>query len=163
MKIGEKYKELFVISNLFDRNKWDKRYLELAKCVSTWSKDPSTQVGAICVLNGNILSTGYNGFPRGIIDKKERLENRDVKLSYVVHAEQNVIYNACFHGISLKNSSIYIYGLPVCSDCAKGIIQAGIKDVYIENKEYSNVWTESFSKSLSMFKETDIKVFALEV
>ena len=74
-------------------NKWYKRYLKLAKEVATWSKDPNTQVGAVVVgSKGQILSQGYNGFPRGISDLSKRLNDRDTKLSLIVHAEMNAIY-----------------------------------------------------------------------
>ena len=113
-------------------NKWYKRYLKLAKEVATWSKDPSTQVGAVVVgSKGQILSQGYNGFPRGISDLSKRLNDRDVKLSLIVHAEMNAIYNATYSGVSLDGSTIFIYGLPACSECAKGIIQVGIKKVVV--------------------------------
>ena len=75
-------------------NKWYKRYLKLAAEVATWSKDPNTQVGAVVVgSKGQILSQGYNGFPRGINDTSKRLNDRDTKLSLVVHAEMNAIFN----------------------------------------------------------------------
>jgi len=106
--------------------KWDERYLHLAKQVATWSKDPSTQVGAIAVGGkGQVLSQGYNGFPRGIKDDL-RYENKEQKYRYVVHAEMNCIYNATFHGVSLQGATIYVYGLPMCNECAKAIIQVGI-------------------------------------
>lgn len=139
--------------------KWSKRYLELAKCVSSWSKDPSTQVGAICVgAKGQILSQGYNGFPRGIKDLPERLNMREEKYRYVVHAEQNCIYNACLNGVGLEGSSIYLYGLPICNECAKGIIQVGVTQVIaqFDPKAAKNKWKESFDTSRTMFKECRI-------
>ena len=70
--------------------KWDMRYMALAKEVSTWSKDPSTQVGTVAVgSKGQVLSQGYNGFPRGVDDDISRLEIRETKYKYVVHAEMN--------------------------------------------------------------------------
>jgi dCMP deaminase len=99
--------------------------MRLAKETASWSKDPSVQVGAICVDdNGRILSQGYNGFPRFVHDSPARYNDRKTKLKFVVHAEQNAIYNACYNGVSLKGSNIFVSGLPVCHDCAKGIIQA---------------------------------------
>ncbi|MBT7127172.1 MAG: CMP deaminase, partial [Candidatus Thioglobus sp.] len=78
-------------------DKWDKRYLGLAAEVSTWSKDPSTQVGAVTVgSKKEVLSQGFNGFPRGIDDSDERYNNRDTKYKLVVHAEMNAIYNATY-------------------------------------------------------------------
>lgn len=139
-------------------SKWDARYLDLAKHFSTWSKDPNTHVGAVTIhKNGTILSTGYNGFPRGVEDTKERLENREVKLKYVVHAEQNCIYNASHHGACLHGSTLYVHGLPVCNECAKGVVQVGIKRVVMKfPAEISSSWEESFYYSSAMFKEAGI-------
>ena len=67
-------------------NKWDARWLEIAGVVSTWSKDPSTKIGAIAVKDKRLVSTGYNGFPRGIQDYDDRWNNREEKYKYVVHA-----------------------------------------------------------------------------
>ena len=72
--------------------KWDGRYLALAEQVASWSKDPSTQVGAIAVNPlGNVVAQGYNGFPRGIADSDERYNDREKKYKYIVHAETNCI------------------------------------------------------------------------
>jgi dCMP deaminase len=137
---------------------WQKRYLDLAKHVSTWSKDPSRKIGAVAVgSKGQILSQGYNGFPRKIIDTEERLNNREVKYQYVVHAEMNVIYNATFNGISLDGADLYVYGLPVCSECAKGIIQVGIRSVYIlTDEKIPAKWVESWHRTRNMFNEAKI-------
>ena len=118
------------MSTLLTGQGWGKKYTNLAKEISTWSKDPSTQVGAVVIgEKGQLLSQGYNGFPRGINDTDDRLNNRERKYELVVHAEMNAIYNASFNGVSLKDSTLYVYGLPICSECAKGIIQVGIKKV----------------------------------
>lgn len=137
---------------------WQRRYLDLAKHVSTWSKDPSRKIGAVAVgSKGQILSQGYNGFPRKIIDTEERLNNREVKYQYVVHAEMNVIYNATFNGISLDGADLYVYGLPVCSECAKGIIQVGIRSVYILTEEKIPAkWIASWNHTHNMFSEAKI-------
>lgn len=138
--------------------KWDQRYIDLAKQISTWSKDPSRKIGAVAVgSKGQILSQGYNGFPRGILDLPERYENREVKYKHVVHAEMNVIYNATFNGVSLDGASLFVYGLPVCNECAKGIIQVGIQRVVIYTDQVvPDVWTEAFELTWSMFKEANI-------
>jgi dCMP deaminase len=140
-------------------SKWDQRYIELAKQISTWSKDPSRKIGAVAVgAKGQILSQGYNGFPRGILDLPERYENRDVKYKHVVHAEMNVIYNATFNGVSLDGASLFVYGLPVCNECAKGIIQVGIQRVVIYTDDaVPDIWTQSFELTWNMFKEAGIK------
>lgn len=140
---------------------WTKRYLEVAKLVATWSKDPSTQVGAVIVgEHGQILTQGYNGFPRGVRDSVERLENREEKYSMMVHAEMNCIYNASLSGVSLNGASLYVYGLPICSDCAKGVIQAGIKCVYMaipgKHCDLSDTWLNSFKLTKRMFDEAGV-------
>lgn len=143
--------------------RWNLNYLDLAKTVSSWSKDPSTKVGAVAVgKHGQILSQGYNGFPRGINDSIDRLTNREEKYKYTVHGEMNCIYNATLNGVSLKDSDLYVYGLPVCSECAKGIIQVGIKRVftcYPEN--ITDKWKESGKLTSEMFKESNIEYYAL--
>ena len=137
-------------------NKWDSRFLEIANLVATWSKDPSTQIGAIAVKDKRLISTGYNGFPRGIEDLKDRWNNREEKYKYVVHAEMNCIYNANYHNQSLKGSTMYIVGLPVCHECAKGIIQAGVVRVVAEFKDAPLKWARSTEITEKMFKEAGI-------
>lgn len=140
-------------------DKWDKRFLSLAKEISQWSKDPSTKIGAVTIgPNRRLLSTGYNGFPRGIVDTDERLTNRDLKYKYVVHGEMNCIYNATLNGVSLNDANLYVYGLPVCSECAKGIIQVGIKNVFMcFPGSISEKWKDSFDTSKKMFDECGIQ------
>ena len=137
---------------------WDKKFLALAKEVSTWSKDPSTKIGAVIVgKNKNVLSTGYNGFPRGVDDCCNRLNHRETKYKYVVHGELNAIINAAFLGVSLNGSTIYIHGLPVCEECSKSIIQAGIKRVVMNvPKDVPEKWKESYKFSQSIFNEVGI-------
>ena len=141
-------------------DKWTLRYLKLAKEVSEWSKDPSTKVGAVVVgADGQILSQGYNGFPRGICDSAELLNNREFKYRYTIHAEMNCIYNASLSGVSLKNSKMYVYGLPICHECAKGVIQAGVREVYCAyDPQLRDKWAESWGYSLGMFTELDMRV-----
>ena len=139
-------------------NKWTRRYLDIAKEVGTWSKDPSKQIGAVAVGDkGQILSQGYNGFPRGVKDTDDRYNNREEKYKYVVHGEMNCIYNACNSGVSLNGATLYVTGLPVCSECAKGIIQVGIKKVVMEYpKDIPLVWEQSVQLTKQMFLEADV-------
>ena len=144
--------------------KWNERYMAMAKEVAQWSKDPNTKVGAIAVgSKGQILSQGYNGFPRGILDCEGRLKDRETKYKYVVHAEMNVIYNATYSGVSLDGAKLYVYGLPVCSECAKGIIQVGIEEVYVANEciDLRPHWFQSFQQTMDMFQEAGIKVYSV--
>ncbi|MDC9715452.1 MAG: dCMP deaminase family protein [Gammaproteobacteria bacterium] len=144
------------MSNL---SKWDERYLALAKEVSTWSKDPSTQVGAVTVgSKKEVLSQGFNGFPRNINDTDERYNDRATKYKFVVHAEMNAIYNATYSGTSLDGSTLYVYGLPICSECAKGIIQVGIKKVVVEKSKELDNWNDSVKLSKAMFDEAGVEL-----
>ena len=139
--------------------KWDKRYLALAEHIATWSKDPSKKIGAVAVgEKGQVLAQGYNGFPRGIDDQESMYENKVIKYQHVVHAEMNCIYNATYNGTSLDGATMYIHGLPVCSECAKGIIQVGIKRVVSEEIQTSTPerWVESTVLTRKLFKEAGI-------
>ncbi len=140
-------------------NKWDNRYLNLAREVSTWSKDPSTQVGAVAIGEmGQVLAQGYNGFPRGVNDSLERYNDKEVKYRYVVHAEMNCIYNATFTGASLNNATMYVWGLPVCNECAKGLAQVGVKRV-VSPKTIADVpdkWKISALNTVDLLKEVGI-------
>ena len=136
-------------------NKWDKRFLEMAQLVSSWSKDPSRKVGTIAVRNRTVIAQGYNGFPRGIKDD-ERYNDRETKYKYVVHSEMNAIYNAAQNGVSLEGSTIYTYGLPICHDCAKGLIQVGVKRVVSPIHEVPEHWKLSCRMTKEMFEEANI-------
>jgi len=137
---------------------WGDRYIHLAKEISSWSKDPSTKVGAVVIgNNGEVLSQGYNGFPRGIKDTPSRLKDREKKYNLVVHAEMNAIYNAGLNGVSLKGSTLYVYGLPVCNECAKGIIQVGIdKVIATRPADYNEKWDDSIKDAKALFKEAEV-------
>lgn len=140
--------------------KWVERWFERAKQVSAWSKDPSTKIGAVFVNEEKHreLSAGYNGFPRGIKDDN-RLNDRELKYKMIVHAEMNAIFSAVNNGVSLEGSSLFVWGLPICSECAKGVMQIGAKKVYVK-EEFVSVerWRESWELSQNLFKEANIKV-----
>lgn len=145
-------------------SKWDKRFMEIAAVVSTWSKDPSSKIGAVVVNDERrILATGYNGFPRGIEDTEERLNDRHEKYPRIIHAEMNVLMNALYNGVTVKGATLYVYGLPVCPDCTKNVIQSGIKRVVIptdktEKGKWEAVWN---TESLPMFQEAGVTVTVL--
>ena len=138
-------------------NKWDVRFLDMARLVASWSKDPSTQVGVVVVRDRKILATGYNGFPRGISDTNDRLSIRETKYRYVVHGEMNAIYNAVEHGVSLKGATLYAIGLPICSECAKGIIQVGISRVVVPQQIVAEQWKKSCDFTKELFGEAQIE------
>jgi dCMP deaminase len=141
---------------------WTEYFLEMAEVVKLKSKDQSTQIGAVVVGEGrNVLSTGYNSFPRGLDDSLQERQERPEKYFWIEHAERNAIYNAALEGVSLKNSTIYLTsGLP-CMDCARGIVNSGIKIVWCKrvcttkNKEK---WEESQKKSLQLLNECGVEV-----
>lgn len=138
---------------------WNERFLNLATHISNWSKDPSTKVGCVVVGPDNeIRSTGFNGLPRGIEDNEERLNNREIKYPMICHAEENAIMHAARIGISLKGCTAYVTW-PPCTRCARSLIQAGILTViYPKNAEIPERWASDFELSMSMFKESGIKL-----
>lgn len=137
---------------------WDKRYLKLAKLISTWSKDPSTKIGAVVVGDsGQVLAQGYNGFPRGLSDLDELYADRELKYKRICHAEMNAIYNASRTGVSLYGSTIYVYGLPVCHECAKAVIQVGIKRVVMQAID-TDRWGESCDLAQRFFREAGVEI-----
>jgi dCMP deaminase len=139
---------------------WTEYYMRHQYLASQKSKDPSTKIGALLVRGDNIISIGYNGFPRGINDSDDRLENREEKYFYVVHAEHNAILNAARNGIATKGAVLYTSGMP-CNECAKAIIQAGINTVYIHTQYPSlshGKWNKSVSKAEEMFDEAGVFV-----
>ena len=110
--------------------RWLDYFLKIARTVAEQSKDPSTKVGAVIVSpDKQIISTGYNGFPVGVEDNKDRYEDRPTKLKMVVHAEANAICQAAKHGHCIDGCYIFCTLVP-CISCAKLIIQSGIKHVF---------------------------------
>jgi dCMP deaminase len=143
----------------YTTQKWNERYIELARNIAQWSKDPSKKVGAVIVGNrGQIISQGYNGFPRGLTDNLHRYNTRDIKYKYIIHAEANAIYNAIHNGASTVGASIYVTGIHVCHECAKAIIQTGITDVIMDTKPEGR-WEESGNTAIEMFCESGTRYF----
>ena len=142
----------------FIDTKWSKRFLQLADNVATWSKDPSTQVGAVIVdpITKRVVGSGYNGLPRGVEDKPERLE-RPLKYKFIVHAELNAIINSdtCVRGMHL-----FCTHYP-CHECAKAIVQSGIVSVtsFSPTMGMRDRWSESWDITDIIFKESNVKLF----
>ena len=141
---------------------WDEYFMGIAMLSSYRSKDPSTQVGA-CIVNdrNKIMSVGYNGFPQGCSDE-EFPWNRDAsrgetKYNFVVHAELNAILNA--RGKSLVNSRVFVSLFP-CHECAKAIIQTGVKEVVYLSDKYNG--TESDNASKRMLNAAGVKLTKLK-
>ena len=135
--------------------KWDKRFLEMAKHISTWSKDPSTKCGAVITRGKKIVSIGFNGFPAKCSDDESLYNNRDVKYARVLHAEINAILSA---KQELLGCTIYVYPLSPCSQCAAAIIQSGITAVVAPqaSQEHIDRWGDSMLNATAMYNEANV-------
>jgi dCMP deaminase len=135
--------------------------MRVAREISTWSRDPSTKIGAVIVNDERrILATGYNGFPRGIEDTEERLNDREQKYPLIVHGEMNALLGALYSGVSVKDATLYVWGLPVCAECTKNVIQSGIKRVVITYPEHApEKWqTQWNNMSKPMYEEAGVSI-----
>jgi len=149
--------------------RWDNYFLNMAYFVAQKSKDPSTQCGTVIVGEDNeILTTGYNGLPRGLADNLPERDERPEKYFWYEHGERNAIYNAARAGTSLKKSTAYITGCPCC-DCARGLIQSGVKrcvwdldNSFATDPEKLARWRESMDRTLAMFRECGMEVEIIE-
>lgn len=141
-------------------NEWDDRFFDLADMVGSWSKDPSTKVGAVIIRpDRTIASVGYNGFPRGVDDNPEIYEDRPTKYMRIVHAEANAILSARepLHGYTL-----YVTPLHPCATCSGLIIQAGIKVVnYSMSKQNirNDAWQQHYEQMTEMFLQAGIRYY----
>lgn len=139
------------------------RFLDLAKLISTWSKDPSTQTGAVIVDNNrHIVSVGYNGFPKGLVDVPDRLNDRPTKYSMIVHCEMNAVINS---QTSVKNCTLYTWPFLSCDRCAVHMIQAGITRVVaptLPDYLYDR-WLESVGRTKAYFNEAGVEVVEINV
>jgi len=139
-------------------DKWQARFIDLAKEIASWSKDPSSRVGSVIVRpDRTICSVGFNGFPRGVKDSQEAIENRDAKLLRTIHAELNAILSS---KESLVGYSLFVWPFQPCAQCAAAIIQAGITDVYCPYNDHlaHERWSESFRAALQMFDEAGVRL-----
>ncbi|HUY94896.1 MAG TPA: dCMP deaminase family protein [Terracidiphilus sp.] len=136
---------------------WDHRFLDMAALVSTWSKDPSTKVGAVITRGKFVVSLGFNGHPAGVEDSAARLENRETKYKTIIHAELNAILSA---RQPLEGCTLYVVPFMPCSNCGAVIVQAGIKRVVtLENN--NERWAESFEITRTIFAEAGIDLVIL--
>jgi dCMP deaminase len=139
-------------------DKWDDRFLALAEHISNWSKDPSTQVGAVIThtRSKRVVSMGFNGFPAGVEDTRERLDDRGTKYEMVVHAEQNALM---FAGDRAEGCTLYVHPLPPCARCAVMIIQAGIKRIVCDQPDFDHQrWGEAAKIADTLFREAGLVV-----
>jgi dCMP deaminase len=165
---------------------WNQYFFDMIEVVRSKSKDKSTKVGAIIVSPDNsIVSTGFNGFPRGVIDDEskaipygrphhyktvdvEKRYERPDKYLWTEHAERNAIYAAAKRGVSLDGCKIYVDWYP-CSDCCRGIIQVGIKQIIIDARNYEEkekYWNERWKDQMEVTKrmcyESRVEIYKWE-
>ena len=136
---------------------WHYRWMNRAKEISKWSKDPSTKVGAVIVRQNNTAaSEGYNGFPRGMSDDSKLYEDREVKYSRIIHAELNALL---FSNEDLAGCTLYTFPVPPCDRCAVAIIQSGIKKVVAAkpSRSQGHHWRTEFEKTEQYFKEAEVE------
>lgn len=138
-------------------DKWDVRFIELARHIAQWSKDPSTKCGAVITEGKFLVSVGFNGFAQFTDDAPEKYENRDYKYENVIHCEENAIISA---KRSLAGCFIYLTGAG-CSRCTARVIQAGIRRVIIPCKEedafgYRSDWNQSFERARTQLNDADV-------
>lgn len=144
---------------------WDYRYLDVAKVICDWSKDPVYKHSCIAVKDNRIISTGYNGYPAGADDSD--MYDREIKRAKVIHAEKNCIYN-CLLPEKLKGSTFYIWGLKVspygfnsyggltcCMSCASAMIQVGVKRIVM--KERALLSLEEYKDDPPYFQESALR------
>lgn len=150
----------------FSTCKWDKHFIDMCRLHASLSKDPSSQVGAVIVTpDRQIVSAGFNGFPRGIKDD-HRLFDRETKLKLIVHAEMNAILAAANLGIKVQGCTMYfvaesegkLWGTSPCSRCMVSLIQAGISEIVtISTDNIPERWQEDIKFSRSIIEESGMK------
>jgi dCMP deaminase len=138
---------------------WDKKFIELSKHISEWSKDKKKKVGAVIVDEDNrIISTGFNGLPILCNDDDDSRHIKPKKNFFSVHAEANAIFYCAKAGVKTKGCTMYITWFP-CSSCAKAIIQSGINMIVCTEPDWNDdSWGESFKYSKEMLEEAKINI-----
>jgi len=140
---------------------WDEYFINIAEQVKLKSKDNNTKIGVVLVgKNNEIVSTGYNSFPRGINDDVIERQEKPEKYFWFEHAERNCIYNAARIGVSTLGTTMYMTCGISCADCARAIISAGVEKIILRSGKgaMSPKWQESAERSNQMFKEAGIIV-----
>jgi len=139
---------------------WDELFMRHVYLIGSKSKDISTQIGAILVQDGGVVSEGYNGICRN--DKATERNKRPEKYYWFEHGERNAVYNAARNGIKTFGSIMYTNSTP-CTDCARAIIQAGITEIVL-HKQWENLWDKikgekwngHDDRSMIMFNEAGV-------
>lgn len=148
--------------------RWDRHFLGLALAHAQMSKDPATRVGSIIVgPDREIISAGFNGFPRGVADTPERLGDRETKLKLIVHAEMNAVLAGARLGMRLKGCTLYlaatdesglVWGGPPCARCTVEIIQAGITDIIsYAPKNVPTKWADDLAFARTVINEVGVR------
>jgi dCMP deaminase len=142
---------------------WDKRFMEVAELIGSWSSDRSRRVG--CVIVGpdrEIWSTGFNSFPRGVNELIDERHQRPAKYFWTEHAERIAIYSAAKRGIALAGCTIYVPWFP-CVDCARAIVQSGITRLVAHTPDITDErWGEEFRIGLILLEEAGVEVGFLD-
>lgn len=142
--------------------KWDLRYLMMARLVGSWSKDPSTKVGAVLVRpNNSVAATGFNGFPPGHDDSPELYANREYKYQHVIHAEENAIN---FFGQTAEGFTLYT-SFPCCPNCVEKAGKAGVKRIvcpmlvtYDREPDWIRSWEQRIQESYQVAAQYGIEL-----
>lgn len=135
------------------------RFIPVVKAIAQLSKDRSTKVGAIVLgVDYEIVSTGWNGFPRGINDDKAERHERPLKYRLTSHAEENCVAQAARVGVSLKGCTLLVTSLFPCTTCSRLIIQSGIVRVLAPSVPVNERWNEEGEIALAMLKEAGVEV-----
>ena len=141
-------------------NKWDRRFLLLARHISTWSKDPRTQVGAVIIRpDKTICSTGYNGFPKGLDDDAFLYEDAKLKYQRVVHAEMNAILTA---PEPVKGYTLFCTLLP-CGPCSLSVIQSGITRIVSPKPAAAHEERWNFNQTRNFCEEAGVDLVECEM
>lgn len=155
----------FIAKELPEPIDWDRRFLKMAAGeINSWSKDPSTKVSATIFRGKYPIAASYNGFPPGIEDTHERLNNRELKYKLVQHAEANAIATCSKLGISTEGTTMAVTHFP-CSTCAGLMIGAGIKKVVVQepNADFLSRWKDSVELSKEMFAEAGVELVVIDL
>lgn len=145
---------------------WNRRFLDLAEHVATWSKDRSTKVGSVIVgPEREIVSVGYNGFARGVSDDHPERNERPLKYKINVHAENNCVINAGRVGAKILGCTMYVTAMP-CAPCASVIVNAGIKQLFAPKWDRDDPmfdrWREDWEWAEVILREGGVRVTYLE-
>lgn len=140
---------------------WDEYFFRLAYVIAQKSHDPKTRIGSVLTREKNVISTGYNSFPRLVIDSKERYDDRALKRKIVCHSEENTILTSARLGIKTADTTLYTFGFPCCN-CIKILIQGGVNEI-VTHKQWPNLthcpeWVESISLSRILAAEAGLKL-----